>query len=233
MKCLVAVAFALFALTSLCPAQSDSPPYEEVHAKIRRLTDRQLIDCLSEKHIHCPLGNIDRDSDVIAWELRDRKHTGQLISAYATGDQLQRYYLVQALWQMNDPKVLAFMRSIAFENLPSGQDNADVFFPLDYLAQRCDERALARLNRRVNFDKSFPVGCIYWAPTMEAFVRCNYRPASQNFVLSLHAACGNITDAAEHGLRKFFPGACKQAHSIEEQESCYTKLLQDSPVQPQ
>jgi hypothetical protein len=77
------------------------------------------------------------------------------------------------------------------------------------------------------------MGCIFWAPTMEAFVRCNYRPAAQSFVLSLHAACGNITDAAEHGLHKFFPGACKQAHSIEQQEQCYTKLIQDSSDKPQ
>jgi hypothetical protein len=225
MKSLVS-AFALLFLASLSLAQSDSPTYEEVEAKLHPLTDQQLINCLSEKPTACPLENNYRDLDVITWELRDRKHTDLLITAYSSGDELQRDHIVQALWQIKSKKVEAFMRSIAFENLPDSQDTDD-FFPLDYLVQRCDQRALARLNRRVNFDKSFPMGCIYWAPTMEAFVRCNYRPAAQSFVLSLHAACTNITDAAEQGLHKFFPGACKQAHSIDEQETCYQKLIDE------
>jgi hypothetical protein len=111
---------------------------------------------------------------------------------------------------------------------PKARTNDDVFVPLDYLARHCDQRALARLDRRVNFDKSFPMGCIYFAPTVAAFARCNYRDAAPNLVLALNAACLNITDAAEEGLRKFFPHACKQGHSIEEQEHCYTELLQDS-----
>jgi len=195
MKPLVAICLTVLVFVSFCPAQSDPPPYEEVHAKIHRLSDQQLINCLSEKHSRCPLEDSYRDSGLISAELRDRKHPGELISAYETGDQLQRYYIVQALWQIHNAKVLAFMRSIAFENLPPGQDNEDVFFPLDYLAQRCDQRALTRLNRKVNFDKSFPVGCILWAPAVEAFARCNYRPAAPNLVLALDAACLNITDS--------------------------------------
>jgi hypothetical protein len=174
-----------------------------------------------------------RDPIWIAAELGRSKHPDLLIAAYAKADKTQRQYLAEALWHIDDPKVVTFMRSIAFENLPEGQDNDDVFFPLDYLARRCDQRALARLNRRVNFDKSFPTGCMYFAPTVAAFGRCNYRAAAPNLVLALNAACVNIIDAAEHGLHKFFPHACKQSHSIEEQERCYTKLLQDNSVEPQ
>jgi hypothetical protein len=124
----------LLTLISVCSAHvPDSPTYEEVHAKSKTLTDRQLIDCLSEKHTACPLEGADRDAEMISAELRDHNHPRELISAYETGDQMQRYYIVQALWQITNPQVLEFMRSIAFENLPAGQDNADVFFPLDYL----------------------------------------------------------------------------------------------------
>jgi hypothetical protein len=232
MKSLVTIFLTVLVLASCCPAQSDPPPYEEVHAKIRHLSDQQLINCLSEKHASCPLEDSYRDSGLISAELGDRKHSDELIAAYESGDQLQRYYIVQSLWQIHNRKVLAFMRSIAFENLPPGQDRDEVFFPLDYLAQHCDQRALARLSRKVNFDKSFPVGCILWAPTVEAFARCNYRPSSPSLVLALNAACLNITDAAMKGLSKFFPNACEQASSIDELEHCYTKLLQENSAGP-
>ncbi len=225
MKLIFVVSFALlaFVLPSSAQAAPDGP---------EKLTDQQLVECLRDKPTNCPIPDQERDLDWIAGTLGQRKRPDLLISTYRNADQYQRYYLVRALWMINRPKVTEFMRSIAFENLPEGQDNGDVFFPLDYLARHCDQRALARLNRRVNFDKSFPMGCIYFAPTVAAFGRCNYRAAAPDLVLALNAACVNIIDAAEEGLHKFFPHACKQAHSIEEQQGCYAKLIQDDSDKP-
>jgi hypothetical protein len=224
MKSLAAVTLALLILVLPSPAQS-VPDYDKA---LRRMTDQQLVECLRDKPTNCPIPDKDRDLEWIAGTLGQRKHPDVLVSAYRTADQYERYYLVRALSMINKPKVTVFMRSIAFENLPEGQDNDDVFFPLDYLARHCDQLALARLNRRVNFDESFPMGCIYFAPTVEAFGRCNYRAAAPNLIRSLHAACLNITDAAMKGLSKFYPNACGQAASIDELEHCYTKLLQDN-----
>ncbi len=229
MKLLLALSLTPFLLISPSRAQT-VPDYDDA---LKRMTDQQLVACLRDKPTNCPIPDHDRDLAWIAGTLGQRKHPDLLISAYRTADQYQRYYLVRALSMINKPKVTEFMRSIAFENLPEGQDNDDVFFPLDYMARHCDQRALARLNRRVNFDKSFPMGCIYFAPTVAAFARCNYRAAAPNLVLALNAACGNIIDAAEEGLLKFFPHACKQAQTIEEQAQCYTKLLQDNATKPQ
>jgi|SRR5580704_5140263 hypothetical protein len=229
MKLLLALFLTPFLLTSPSRAQT-IPNHDDA---LKHMTDQQLVECLRDKPSNCPIPDQDRVLDWIAGTLGQRKHPDLLISAYSSADQRQRYYLVRALSMINKPKVTEFMRSIAFENLPEGQDNDDVFFPLDYLARHCDQRALARLNRRVNFDKSFPMGCIYFAPTVESFAHCNYRAAAPNLVLALNAACVNIIDAAEDGLHKFFPHACKQAHSIDEQQSCYTKLLQDGADKPQ
>lgn len=225
MKLLFAVILALLVLASPSPAQT-VPDYDDV---LKRMSDQQLIECLRDKPTNCPIPDQDRDLQWIAGTLGQRKHPGPLISAYTTADQYQRYYLGRALSMINKPKVTEFMRSIAFENLPEGQDDDDVFFPLDYLARHCDQHALARLNRRVNFDKSFPMGCIYFAPTVAAFGRCNYRAAAPNLVLALNAACLNITGAAQEGLQKFFPGSCVHEKSIEDEARCYKKLLNDPP----
>jgi hypothetical protein len=229
MKSPLAVILALLAVVIPFSAQSapDYGDYDNVLKQLKRLTDRQLIECLKEQPASCPIPDEDRDFESIAGALGRRKHHTALISAYGAADEQQRYYLALALWMIDRPQVTDFMRSIAFENLPEGQDNGDVFFPLDYLARHCDQRALARLNRKVNFDKSFPVGCMFFAPTVAAFGRCNYRPAAPNLVRSLHAACANISDAALDGLHKFFPHACRQSHSIEELRHCYENLLPD------
>lgn len=230
MKLLAAASIIFLALVPTCPTQ-DSPTGDQLDAKIKPLTDQQLIGCLREKPKSCPLEGLYLDRAWIKGELGDRHHPDSLIAAYRDATAEDRPDLVEALWEIHDPKVLEFMRSIAFENLPEGQDNYEVFFPLDYLAQHCDERALARLNRRVNFDKSFPMGCIYFAPTVEAFGRCNYRAAAPNLVLALHAACLNITGAAEGGLHKFFAGACQREKSIDNETRCYQRLLKDDSLQ--
>jgi len=213
------------ALVVTCSAQSKTPTYDETQAKIEPLTDEQLIDCLRDKPKSCPLD--DRDFDMIEGELGDRKHPDLLIAAYEKADDDDRYYLVKALWQIDDPKVLDFMRSIAFEQLGHGMDDSGTFFPLCYLADHCDQRALARLNRHVNFKRYTPMACLYWAGTVKSFGRCNYRAAAPNLVRSLDAACLNITGEAEKGLQRFFPGACPNSRSIQEEQRCYKKVLKD------
>jgi len=226
MKLLVAICFALLVSVPVCP-QSTPPTYDETQAQIHPLTDEQLIDCLKLDSTTCPLKY--RDLDMIEGELGDRKHPDLLIAAYEKADDDHRYHLVRALYQIDDPKVLTFMRFIAFEHLGRGMDNSETFFPLDYLADHCDERALARLNRHVNFRHEAPMGCLYWAGTERSFSRCNYRSAAPNLVRSLDAVCLNITGEAEEGLRKFFPGACQHLPSIEAEQRCYKKLLKDYP----
>jgi hypothetical protein len=174
MKSIVATCIAVLVFLSPCLAQS-APTYDEVQAKIHPLTDEQLIDCLKLESTTCPLN--DRDFPMIEGELGDRKHPDLLIAAYEKANEDDRYFLVQALYQIDDPKVLTFMRSIAFEHLGRGMDDSGTFFPLDYLAQRCDQRALDRLNRHVNFKRYTPMACLYWAGTVRSFGRCNYRAA--------------------------------------------------------
>jgi len=227
MKSIVAIYLAALLFASCCLAQSAPPTYDEIQAQIHPLTDEQLIDCLKLESTACPLKY--RDFLMIEGELGDRKHPDLLIAAYEKADEGHRYHLVRALYQIDDPKVLTFMRSIAFQHLGRGMDDSDTFFPLDYLADHCDERALARLNRHVNFKREAPMSCLYWAGTERSFGRCNYRAAAPNLVRSLDAVCLNITGAAEEGLQKFYPGACQHSPSIEAEQKCYEKLLKDQP----
>jgi hypothetical protein len=227
MKSAVAICLSVLVSVSVSLAQSAPPTYDEIEAKIHPLTDQQLVECLKTEPKSCILDY--RDFDMIIGELGDRNNPDLLITAYKKATEDDRYYLVKALYQIDDPEVLTFMRSIAFEHLSRGMDDSGSFFPLDYLAQRCDQPALARLNRHVNFKRYTPMACTYWAGTVRSFGTCNYRAAAANLVRSLDAACLNITGAAEEGLHKFFPGACLNPDSIQEEQHCYKNLLRDQP----
>jgi hypothetical protein len=209
MKSLSAVAATFLTLVFACAAQApNSPTADGVAAKIKALSDRQLVDCLKEKAAipnpfaamnpntthDCPLQERDRHVAIIEGELADRKHPDLLIAAYKkTDDGGQRYNLARALSQIDDPKVDAFMGSVAFEYPPTFEG----YLALDYLAQRCHEPALKRLDRSLPLGKRAAIACIALRPVVEDFGRCDYRAAAPNLVLALLAPCSNLNDAAE------------------------------------
>jgi len=220
-------------LTSLCLAQDARHEWDE-RAKVKLLTDQQLIDCLKGPE-SCPVDTHYYFVNDIKWALADRKHPDLIITAYKKADDADRSLLVQTLWYIDDPLVETFMRSIAFEHPHEGIDDGSSVFALDYLAHSCDLKALARLNRDV-FKKYAVIGCSYldgpvedaWADAVEAFGRCNYVPAAQNLVRSLDSSCLR-SDKAEQSLKQIFPGHCVNGRSPEEKQQCYESLLHADP----
>jgi hypothetical protein len=242
MKSLSAVTVAFLTIVLSCAAQAPTPTAVDVAAKIKALSDQQLVDCLKEKasNLHlfaaihpntshdCLLEESDRDVAIIEGELSDRKHPDLLIAAYKeTYDGDQRQNLVKALYQIDDPTVVAFMGSVAFEFLPT----AEAFAALEYLAQRCHEPALERLDLSLPLGSRAAMQCVEWGSITETFGRCDYRAAAPKLVLALRAPCSNLIDAAEEDLQRFFPGACQQAHSKAEEASCFQKLVQNDAAQ--
>lgn len=227
------VALVALSLTSLCLAQDPRHEQDE-RAKVKLLTDQQLIDCLRGPK-SCPVDIHFYYVDDIKRTLADRKHPDLIIAAYKNADDVDRYLLVQTLWYIDDPLVETFMRSIAFESSGEGIDDGSSVFALDYLTHSCDLKALARLNRDV-FKKIAVMGCSYlhspvddaWADAVEAFGRCNYLPAAQNLAHSLDTNCLG-SDMAEQSLKQIFPGYCVNRRSPEEKQQCYESLLHADP----
>jgi hypothetical protein len=185
-----------------------------------------LLNCLDLGKA-CPLKDYDRDHYAIVDEIARRGKVPLLIAEYRNSGPDEQAAIVAAMYNIRTPQVKKFMQEIAFRNLPDGQDVEPYFYPLAYLAHDCDARALARLNRRVNFDKSFPTGCILFAPLVQDFGKCNYRAAAPNLALALNAACLNITDAAYDALHKWYPQACTKV-KFNELESCFLKVTAGS-----
>lgn len=235
------VAFFVLFLALACRAQLGAKAPVPVtdrafsEALAKELTDEQLIDCLKGPET-CALESRYYNLDGIKRVLADRKDPELIITAYKNAGDVDRYRLVQALWQIHDPAVETFMRSIAFKRERDAVDDGSSVFALDYLARHCDLRALARLNRDV-FKKYAVLGCSYiddtvelaWTDAVEYFGRCNYVPAAQNLVRALDSARCLRPDKAEQSLQQIFPGYCSNHRSTEEKQECYESLLRAHP----
>jgi hypothetical protein len=185
------------------------------------MSQRQLIDCLRVDS-HCEV------ETATAWdipnELSRRGDVNGLIEAYRSGDEGVRLGVMRALAQNRDPLVERFMHAVAFKDLGDGPDYEPQYWPLEYLAEECDEGALARLNRDANFDKGYPVASTAWARTIKYFLICNYRASTPHLILALNSMVLNVSMEAVEGLKKFLPGVCGkevQNGPLEDTQRCY------------
>ncbi len=187
---------------------------------LKRMSESQLLQCADNDA--CLGQHYVWD---IAREMAARGNVAFMTRAYARADAAQRALLVKALYYINSPRVLAFMRKIAFKGLKPGKpDYAPMYFPLEYLAKRCDERSLRRLSRYANIKDGYPIGCMWWQDTVKQFGACGYRPAIPYLIEVLTTACLNIDGNALEGLRNLLPGVCTAAFKTPEAaQRCYAK----------
>jgi hypothetical protein len=180
---------------------------------VQELTLKELIDCL-ETGGSC-------DKDWAAHELSLRGDPDVLIAAYEqSGDPYQRLMLVQALSDMDRPKVVELMRRIA-----GPSPDREVFLANLYLARRGDKKALESLNR-VGGD----VSSIQWAAAVRLFGKYRYRPAVGTLVQALGAASGNVSQAADESLRMLFPGAPTDFESTEAEQRYFLQRAKKAGI---
>jgi len=116
----------------------------------------------------------------------------------------ERLGIEYALYRIDDPEVAAFFKQLVTDAYDDGEL---LYYPLNYLAKRCDADALRVLSGDGKGSyKGYP-GCLQWSKTVELFGECNYRPAVPYLINSIQAACMNIGIAAVEDLRKMYPGS--------------------------
>ncbi len=154
---------------------------------------QQILNCAKDKACESHY-----DYFSLADALSKPRNIPLLIRSYTKADAYEKQIIVLALYPLKGPKVLAFMRSIAFRHLrPHEPDYAPGYYPIQYLAKRCNGRALARLSRPANVLNGYPIACLQWQYTVKTFGDCHYRPAIPDLIADLNAACMNI------GIRAF------------------------------
>ena len=168
---------------------------------LRRFSNAALISCFSDHRC-------GEDYWVVSSELAHRRPTDFLMASYwKTANPQQRYGIILALHEIDSPQVARFMRmAIARKAIP---DTDGLYCANDYLASRCDSRALRFLIGNGQLE-----ACPEWARTVSYFGKCLFRPAAQFLLKSLDSQCLDIGNAAADSLTRLFPDAPKSFANV-------------------
>ena len=154
-----------------------------------------------------------------------------LLKVYASSSLMRRGTIIQGIYASDsgraNPQVSSVMKKIAF-----GQNAADSlsdtrWYALQFLAETCDERALAILNRHggsPDASYSFQVSCGDWAKSLHAFGVCKYKQSRKVLINSLNSSCLDVLQSAGDSLGILFPGSCSVAKTPQEAAACYSAV---------
>ena len=193
----------------------------QTNSKAKSTAD--LEKCLSESSC--------ADVRIAAHELASRERFPFLLRRYKGADEATRAYIVEGIYGSdrgrNDNAVVGFMSSVAFHTTPQNQFDQTTWYALQFLAERCDERALERLNAGGNTPQKayrYEVSCAFWALSLKTFGKCRYVRARETLLNSLNSSCLDIMNAAGDSLHALYPGQCMDVKTFDQATSCYTKI---------
>jgi hypothetical protein len=155
------------------------------------------------------LSNVEECGAACRWEIavslgKPINKTFLLAEFRKRPNEEQRLGIIYALYRIHNEEVATFFKQLVNEKYDDGEE---LYYPLNYLAKRCDHVALRILSGDGHGGyKGYP-GCMQWGTTVELFGKCQYRPAIPYLINSVQAACMNIGIAAVEDLRKMYPGS--------------------------
>jgi hypothetical protein len=192
-------------------------------ATVRPKTVGQLKKCLSDPS--CP------DVRNAAYDLAKREEFAFLLRQYKVASRVTRSYIVEGIYGSNRGRdsaaVVEFMSDLGFRKGRANQFDETIWYALQFLAERCDERALALLKAgggTVGESYRYEVACVDWAKTLKAFGDCTYFKAKRTLLTSLDSSCLDVMAAAGASLHLLYPGRCMQVRTMSQATNCYNKL---------
>ena len=184
---------------------------------VRRLPDfssAQLLACFDEWEI---CGGEDRASGwPISDELARRGDPHELLVRYWKERKwLIRHGIEDVAYHFDTPEVTAFMRQILSARVKDGEDR---YWPVNYLAKKCDPAALKELSRGSYRNQ----GSLQYQTSVELFGKCKYRPAIPYLVdTAVYDWSFNIAIAADHSLHALYPDGPKDFDKLAEMQQYF------------
>jgi hypothetical protein len=172
------------------------------------------------------LSDVKSCGDECRWQVADAlgkpENKTFLLTAFRNANTSEeKLGISYALYRIDDPQIEAFFKRLIAEGYDDGEG---LYYPLNYLAKRCDPDALRVLsgNGKGGY-KGYP-GCLQWGKTVELFGKCKYRPAIPYLIESVEAACMNIGIAAVEDLQTMYPGSPDfSEYSLEQIENYFRR----------
>jgi hypothetical protein len=188
---------------------------DEFTRRLPSLSSERLVACFNDWHI-CGVGEGQASGWEISDELARRGQIHSLILRYwHETNWVIRDGIEHVAYHFHNPEVTAFMRKVLAERVYDGEDR---YWPVNYLAKKCDPSAL----RELSSGRYRNQGSMQYQTSVELFGKCHYRPAIPYLVdTALYDFSGNITDAADDSLHALYPDAPKDFDSLQKSQEYF------------
>lgn len=125
-------------------------------------------------------------------------------------------------YHFDTPEVTTFMSKVVARQIDDGED---LYYPVNYLAKKCDPNALKALASGRYRNQ----GCLQYATSVQLFGKCKYRPAVPYLVeVGLNDICGNVVESAEDSLHTIYPNTPKEFKSLDSMQKFYCALAREN-----
>lgn len=185
---------------------------DELARRFPKLPSAQLVACFDDRKI-CGVGEGRASGWPISDELARRGDLHELLVRYWKEPKWAiRGGIEHVAYHFETPEVTAFMRRVMTERVRDGEDR---YWPVNYLAKKCDPVALKELSSGRYRNQ----GSLQYQTSVELFEKCKYRPAIPYLVdIALYDFSLNIVGAADHSLHALYPDGPKDFDKLEDMQ---------------
>jgi hypothetical protein len=206
---------ACFDDSKVCGTSDAYQISDELVGRLPKLSSDQLVACFDDWKI-CGTGEDQASGWPISDELAHRGHIHELLVRYWTEPKWTiRDGIEHVAYHFDTPEITEFMRRVVAEQVYDGEDR---YWPVNYLAKKCDAVALHELNGGGYRNQ----GGMQYEHSVALFGKCKYRPAIPYLVdTAVYDMSLNVVDAADQSLHALYPGSPKEFHSLDSMQKYY------------
>lgn len=193
-------------------------PYAS-HAQATAIENLRLENCVIRENCE--------DTQLALKQLAEKKDFSFLIRTYRSAKPGTREYILGAIYisgqGRNDGRLVQLMTTVAFGSSRLPQFSASRWYALEFLAEKCDPRALDELmagGATKNAISEYQVDCGEWAKTLDLFGQCHSYSAKQVLLDSINTSCLDVGNSALHSIAELYPKSCTTAHTYREALAC-------------
>jgi hypothetical protein len=200
---------------TICRADDIWEISEELVRRLPKLPTEKLVACFDDWRI-CGSGEDRANGWPVSDELARRGNPHELLVRYWNEPKWTiRGGIEHVAYHFDNPEVTAFMRRVLAQHMEDGED---LYWPVNYLAKKCDPQALQELSKGRYRNQ----GCMQYETSIKLFGKCKYRPAIPYLVdAAVHDFCGNITDSAGWSLHAMYTESPKDFDKLEDMQKYF------------
>ncbi len=206
---------ACFDKLTICGASDIYEISDELVRRLPKLPSEKLVACFDDWKV-CGCGEDRASGWPISDELARRGDPHDLLVRYWKESKWEiRGGIEHVAYHFDTPEVTAFMKRVMAEG---AEDGEDLYWPVNYLAKKCDPKALKLLSTGRYRNQ----GCMQYETSVKLFGKCTYRAAIPYLVdTALYDMCLNVVDSAEVSLHSMYPDAPRSFSKLDQMQNYF------------